>query len=69
MPSIRPYTAICLVTSVFDAKDRKEIRENIERISSILESCSWAEPKLVALTEGALQGFTDEVDWIAHGSI
>lgn len=68
---VSPYLAIGLSTIVHGASRRSEIRENLDNIEDALraavEITNINMPvKIVALAEGALTGFTDEVFDIPH---
>ncbi len=68
---IPPYLAIGLSTIVHGVSRRSEIRENLDNIEDALraavEITNINMPvKIVALAEGALTGFTDEVFDIPH---
>src|SRR5689334_23593390 len=66
-----PYTAVGLVTTVWGVRERSQIRRNIEHISHVMAAAAWLSSldlpvRLVAIPEGALQGFTDEVFDLDH---
>jgi predicted amidohydrolase len=66
-----PYTAVGLVTTVWGIRRRPEIQRNLEHISHVIAAASWLSSldlpvRLVAIPEGALQGFTDEVFDLDH---
>src|SRR5262245_18729580 len=68
---IEPYTAVGLVTTVRGVRRRAEIRRNLEHIADVTAAASWLSSldlpvRLVAIPEGALQGFTDEVFDMDH---
>ena len=68
---IAPYTAVGLVTTVWGIRHRPEIRRNLDHISHVIAAASWLSSldlpvRLVAIPEGALQGFTDEVFDLDH---
>jgi len=68
---VSPYLAIGLSTIVHGVSRRREIRQNLDNIEDALraavEITSINMPvKIVALAEGALTGFTDEVFDIPH---
>src|SRR5918994_1987432 len=63
---IEPYNAVGLVTTVWGARNRDDIKRNIEHIHGMMKAASWLSSldfpvRYVAVPEGALQGFTDEV--------
>jgi predicted amidohydrolase len=66
---IEQYMALALQPEFRGTRQREEIKENIEHIAGLM-SCAMTlseidmPVKLVALPEGALQGFNDEIlDW------
>jgi predicted amidohydrolase len=68
---IDPYTAVGLVMTVRGIRKRGEIRRNLEHIADVTAAASWLSSldlpvRLVAIPEGALQGFTDEVFDLNH---
>jgi predicted amidohydrolase len=68
---IEPYTAVGLVPTVRGVRRRAEIRTNLEHLADLMAAASWLSSldlpvKLVAVPEGALQGFTDEVFDLDH---
>jgi len=68
---IEPYMAVALQTSFRGVRDRKEIKVNLEHIYEVMSAAIWLTDvempvRLVALAEGALQGFTDEVFDMDH---
>jgi hypothetical protein len=63
---IEPYNAVGLVPTVWGIRNRDEIKKNIEHLASMANAALWLSSldlpvKLIALPEGALQGFNDEV--------
>src|SRR6266487_6492832 len=68
---VAPYTAVGLVTTVWGVRRRAEIQRNLDHISHVIAAASWLSSlslpvRLVAIPEGALQGFTDEVFDSSH---
>src|ERR1700755_2264314 len=68
---IEPYQAIGLVPTMRGIRHRDEISVNIEHISHLIKAASWLSSldlpvRLVAIPEGALQGFNDEVLDVDH---
>jgi predicted amidohydrolase len=68
---VAPYQAVGLVTTVRGVRHRSEIRRNLEHIADVTAAASWLSSldlpvRLVAIAEGALQGFTDEVFDLDH---
>jgi predicted amidohydrolase len=63
---IEPYMAVGLVTTVWGTRTRDDIKRNIEHIHGVMKAASWLSSldfpvRYVAIPEGGLQGFTDEV--------
>jgi predicted amidohydrolase len=63
---IEPYMAVGLITTVWGARKREDIARNIEHIHGVMKAASWLSSldfpvRYVAIPEGGLQGFTDEV--------
>src|SRR5216684_6200072 len=68
---IEPYQAIGLVPTMRGIRHRDEIRVNIEHLSHLIKAASWLSSldlpvRLVAIPEGSLQGFNDEVLDLDH---
>jgi len=68
---IKPYTAVGLITTIWGARRRDDIRRNLEHIGHLIAAASWLSSldlpvRLVAIPEGSLQGFTDEVFDMDH---
>src|ERR1700676_5814193 len=69
---IRPYTAVGLVPTVRGIRKRADIAVNLEHISHLVKAAAWLSSldlpvRLIALPEGALQGFNEEVLDLDHG--
>ena len=63
---IKPYTAVGLIPTVRGIRTRADIQTNIEHIRSLTKAASWLSSldlpvRLIAIPEGGLQGFNDEV--------
>src|ERR1700678_2097359 len=61
---VEPYQAVGLVPTMRGIRHRDEIRVNIEHISHLIKAASWLSSldlpvRLIAIPEGALQGFND----------
>jgi predicted amidohydrolase len=61
-----PYQAIGLVPTMWGIRRREEIAKNLDHLGHLIKAAFWLggldQPvRLVAIPEGALQGFTDEV--------
>jgi predicted amidohydrolase len=68
---IRPYTAVGLVPTVRGIRKRDDIVLNLEHIAHMVKAAAWLSSlelpvRLIALPEGALQGFNDEVFDLDH---
>jgi predicted amidohydrolase len=68
---IEPYQAIGLVSTMWGIRRREEIAKNLEHLEHLFKAAFWLggldQPvRLVAIAEGALQGFTDEVMDLDH---
>ena len=64
--SIKPYTAVGLIPTVRGIRHRSDIKHNLTHIKHLTKAASWLSSldipvKLIAVPEGALQGFNDEV--------
>src|SRR5580700_8231789 len=63
---IEPYQALGLVPTMRGIRRRDEIATNLEHLSHLIKAASWLSSldlpvRLIAVPEGALQGFNDEV--------
>src|ERR1700742_4591289 len=68
---IEPYQAIGLVPTMWGIRRRADIRNNLEHIDHLITASAWLggldlPVRLVAIPEGALQGFNDEVLDLDH---
>ena len=68
---VQPYTAVGLIPTVRGVRKRAEIERNLDHIAHLIAAASWLSSldlpvRLVAVPEGALQGFTDEVFDLDH---
>lgn len=69
--SIDPYMAVGLVPTVRGVHDRSEIKRNLDHLEDLFAFGSQMAGldlpvRLVAIPEGALQGFTDEAEDLDH---
>ena len=70
MAPIKPYTAVGLVSTVRGIRKRADIRVNLEHLKYLVKAAAWLSSldlpvRLIAIPEGALQGFNDEFwTWI-----
>ena len=68
---IEPYQALGLVPTMRGIRRRAEIATNLEHLSHLIKAASWLSSldlpvRLIAIPEGALQGFNDEVLDLDH---
>src|SRR5262244_55126 len=68
---IEPYQALGLVPTMRGIRHRHEIETNLEHLSHLIKAASWLSSldlpvRLIAVPEGALQGFNDEVLDLNH---
>src|SRR5262245_25199730 len=71
---IEPYTAVGLIPSFWGIRRREDIEKNLEHLESLTKAAFWLSNldipvRLVAIPEGALQGFNDEVLDVDHAEI
>jgi beta-ureidopropionase len=70
---IKPYTAVGLIPTVRGIRKRSDIRANLEHLEHITKAAAWLSSldlpvRLIAIPEGALQGFNDEVLDLDHAT-
>src|SRR5436189_2235621 len=68
---VKPYTCVGLVPTVRGIRKRKDIKINLEHLSHLVKAAAWLSSldlpvRLIAIPEGALQGFNDEVLDLDH---
>ena len=68
---VSPYTAVGLVPTVRGIRKREDIRINLEHLAHLVKAAAWLSSldlpvRLIAIPEGALQGFNDEVLDVDH---
>src|SRR6202171_2940511 len=68
---VSPYTAVGLIPTVRGIRKREDIRTNLEHLEHLVKAASWLSSldlpvRLIAIPEGALQGFNDEVLDLDH---
>src|ERR1700751_634958 len=68
---IEPYTAVGLIPSFWGIRRREDITKNLEHLESLTKAAFWLSSldipvRLIAVPEGALQGFNDEVLDLDH---
>src|SRR5215218_3398989 len=66
-----PYTAVGLIPAVRGIRTRADISRNLEHIAQLFKAASWLSSldlpvRLIAIPEGGLQGFTDEILDLDH---
>ena len=66
-----PYTAVGLVPTVWGIRKRADIQKNLDHISHLIKAASWLSSldlpvRLIAIPEGGLQAFNDEVLDLDH---
>jgi beta-ureidopropionase len=71
MGMIEPYTAVGLIPSFWGIRRREDIEKNLEHLESLTKAAFWLSNldipvRLIAIPEGALQGFNDEVLDVDH---
>jgi beta-ureidopropionase len=71
MAPIKPYTAVGLIPTVRGIRKRADIRVNLEHLKHLVKAAAWLSSldlpvRLIAIPEGALQGFNDEVMDLDH---
>jgi len=70
-PYVAPYTAIGISTVTYTVSERRQIRVNLQTIEDAIHAAMGVVSinlpvKLIALPEGALTGFPDEIFNIPH---
>jgi predicted amidohydrolase len=68
---IEPYNAVGLIPSFWGIRRREEIKQNIEHLKGLTKAAFWLSNldipvKLLAIPEGAMMGFNDEVLDVDH---
>jgi predicted amidohydrolase len=68
-----PYTAVGLIPTVRGVRKRAEIQRNLDHLAHLIAAASWLSSldlpvRLIAIPEGALQGFNDEVFDLDHAT-
>src|SRR3954463_1424627 len=68
-----PYTAVGLIPTVRGIRTRADIGRNLEHIAQLFKAASWLSSldlpvRLVAIPEGGLQAFNDEVLDLDHAT-
>ena len=69
--TIKPYTAVGLIPTVRGIRTRTDIKHNLSHLKNLSKASSWLSSlnlpvRLIAIPEGALQGFNDEVLDVDH---
>jgi len=68
---VKPYTAVGLIPAVRGIRRRQDIKINLDHLHHLVKAASWLSAldipvRLIALPEGALQAFNDEVLDLDH---
>jgi len=68
---IEPYNAVGLVPTFWGIRRREDIQKNLEHLRGLIKAAFWLSNldipvRLLAIPEGALQGFNDEVLDLDH---
>ena len=68
---VAPYLAVGLSTVIYGISERKQIRHNLDNIEEVIHAAVSMvninmPVKIIALAEGALTGFTDEIFDLPH---
>ena len=68
---IEPYNAVGLIPTFYGIRRRDDIKHNIEHLKSLTKAAFWLSNldipvRLLAIPEGALMGFNDEVLDVDH---
>ncbi len=68
---IKPYNCVGLIPTVRGIRKRADIMTNIEHLTHLVKAAAWLSSldiptRLIAIPEGALQGFNDEVLDLDH---
>jgi predicted amidohydrolase len=71
MARMKPYTAVGLIPTARGIRKRADIRVNLEHLKHLVKAAAWLSSldlpvRLIAIPEGALQGFNDEVMDLDH---
>ena len=70
---IAPYTAVGLIPTARGIRTRADIAVNLEHLAHLTKAAAWLSSldlpvRLIAIPEGALQGFNDEVLDLDHAT-
>ena len=70
---IEPYQAIGLVPTIWGIKRREDIQRSLEHLDHLVTASAWLggldlPVRLIAIPEGTLQGFNDEVLDLDHAT-
>jgi len=68
---VKPYTAVGLIPAVRGIRRRKDIKINLDHLKHLVKAANWLSAmdlpvRLMAIPEGALQAFNDEVLDLDH---
>lgn len=70
---VEPYMAVGLIPTVRGIRTRSDIEINLEHLRHLVKAAAWLSSlsipvRLIALPEGALQAFNDEVLDLDHAA-
>lgn len=68
---IEPYQVVGLIPTIRGIRHRDEIRSDLDHIAHLIKAATWLSSldlpvRLIAIPEGGLQGFTDEILDLDH---
>lgn len=68
---IEPYSAVGLIPTFWGIRERKDIQKNLDHLKGLAKAAFWLSNldipvRLLAIPEGALQGFNDEILDVDH---
>ncbi len=68
---IDPYNAVGLIPNMWGIRQREDMQKNIDHVHSLAKAACWLTNldipvRLLAIPEGALQGFNDEILDVDH---
>jgi hypothetical protein len=68
---VEPYTAVGLIPTFWGARNRDDIKKNLDHLGHLTKAATMLSNleipvRLIAIPEGALQGFNDEVLDVDH---
>jgi hypothetical protein len=71
MSPIKPYTSVGFIPTVRGIRRRVDIRVNLKHLKHLIKAAAWLSSldlpvRMIAISEGALKGFNDEVLDLDH---